>query len=397
MKQTTQFRILALEPDPDRGQNLKRLIGEHVNAEVTIATSSHVAITLLSQRVPDLVLTSLLVAPADEEKLMSHLKQVEGTRDVPVLTVPPVITEEDAPRRGRRMLGFRKRGGAPFPSFDRDVVGVRIAEALEASRARTRTAPPVSIAGPVGNQIEEPAPMLPAAVETSLVLARTARQLRERAERLNPSDIPWLGSVQTQSGLKLDLLNISSTGLLVESASKFMPDSVSELHLLGSEKTLIVPARFVRSEVAAVNGLGVRYHTAAVFDRAIDLVLDRGVYRTASRATPKALAELLMRITTQTEFAHGAHARMLFEEGLRQLVPARDIQIRTTPAACHDGETVYFTVPTGNESQPVLQVTFEPDYQPAHEELNLLKAAASVAAVVLQHGHPRSLVACNAW
>ena len=76
---------------------------------------------------------------------------------------------------------------------------------------------------------------------------------------------------------------------------------------------------------------------------------------------------------------------------------ARDIQIRTTPAPCHDGETVYFTVPTGSDAQPVLQVTFEPDYQPAREELSLLKAAASVAAVVLQYGDPRSLVACNAW
>ena len=72
-------------------------------------------------------------------------------------------------------------------------------------------------------------------------------------------------------------------------------------------------------------------------------------------------------------------ARALFEQGLRELVPAREIQIRSGPAPAGEGEAVYFTVPTDDRSQPILQVTFDPDYEPSADELSLLKAAASLA------------------
>jgi hypothetical protein len=403
MKSTTQLRILALEPDRARAENLRRFIADRVDAEVTIATSSHVAITLVSQRVPDVVLTSALAPPAEDERLVAHLRQIDGTSDLPILTVPPVTTSEREPRDKGGLFGFLQRRRAPLPTYDPDFVSARIAEAVESARVRRRrrekqAAFDRSLAATV-RETPAPAPPAPEVPSVSLVLARPSRELKDRARRLSPTDIPWLGGVQTQSGVRLDVLNISSTGVLVESAAKFMPDSFSELHLVGSGKTLVVPARFVRSEVAQVNRLGVRYQSAAVFDHAIDLVLDRGVYRQASKAaTPEALAELLMRVTAHAGVGRSEEARTLFEEGLRELVPAREIQIRTAPALRPDCESVYFTVPTGNNQPPVLQVTFEPNYRPAHEELSLLKAAASVAAVVLQCGKSFSApVVCNAW
>jgi hypothetical protein len=76
--------------------------------------------------------------------------------------------------------------------------------------------------------------------------------------------------------------------------------------------------------------------------------------------------------------------RATFEQGLRRLVPAREIRIREAPIAPIDGtESIYFTVPDGGASRSILQATFEPNYEPAADEFTLLKAAASAAAIVL--------------
>jgi hypothetical protein len=237
-----------------------------------------------------------------------------------------------------------------------------------------------------------------ASAATSLVLARPASRRRDRAQRWAPGDVPWFGGVQTPWGLRLDLLNISTTGLLVESASKFMAGSFSELHLVGSGRSLIVPARLVRSEVSEVNSRGVKYQTAAVFDGRLDLMLEQyhGVPRTEF-ATPRVLVDLLRRATAGAEIGRAGDPRHLFEEGLRQLVRAREIRIQPVPSAPQTGEAVYFTVPTRDESRPVLQVSFEPDYEPAEEELSLLRIAASLAAKVLDAEPPSLRASRNAW
>jgi hypothetical protein len=397
-----EFRILALEPDPTRAENLRRLIRERVDADVFVAFSSSAAIASLSHRVPDLVLTSALAPPLEDERLLSHLKQLGDAQDLPILTVPPVVHDEPPPGR-RPAFAFLKRQRRPlFPSYDREVVGKRIAEAVDRARARAvnrvRDARLRELVAPAPAVIEQPPQQVISAAATPVVLSRAILEHRERAERLRAADVPWLGGVETLWGLKLQLLNISATGLLVESASKLLPDSFSELRLFGTDKSLLVPARLVRCEVGEVTHLGVKYHTAAVFEHELQLI-DRRQPLTGS-STPKALAELLMRVTSGVGFARRAdEARATFERGLLELVRARRIQIRPRPEAPSDGgEAVYFTVPTGNASPPVLQVTFEPDYQPAWEELTLLKAAASVAAVVLQYeGSAPSLVSCNAW
>jgi hypothetical protein len=233
-----------------------------------------------------------------------------------------------------------------------------------------------------------------------MVLARDGLTLRERDERWLPDDLPWLGGVQTPWGLSLQLLNISTSGLLVESTSRFMPDSFSELYLMGLGRSIAVPARLVRSEVADVTSLGVKYRTAAVFDRKLDLVLEHHGLPSASLVTPRPLAALLKEVTDgPVSGGEAGKVRARFEQGLRQLVPACDIRIRAKPlAAAGGGETVFFTVPTRRSSPPVLQVTFEPDYKPAERELKLLKAAASVAAAVLEsEGSPAPVGPVNAW
>ena len=80
-----------------------------------------------------------------------------------------------------------------------------------------------------------------------------------------------------------------------------------------------------------------------------------------------------------------AALRTSFENELRRIVSVRDVQIRAKPVIAERGaESVYFTVPHGSGVRPILQATFEPGYAPTAMEFRLLKAAASLAAVVLE-------------
>ena len=104
----------------------------------------------------------------------------------------------------------------------------------------------------------------------SSIVLRPVDRRRPRADRQERGDVPWLSSVKLPWALDARLLNISNTGLLLESGSKVTPGSVAELTLCGPEWQLGVQACFVRSEVADVNVAGVKYHTAVAFEKRLD-------------------------------------------------------------------------------------------------------------------------------
>ena len=71
---------------------------------------------------------------------------------------------------------------------------------------------------------------------------------------------------------------------------------------------------------------------------------------------------------------------------MRQLVPGCEIKLRDTPMASTDGgDSIYFMVPTTLGAGAILQATFDPEYEPALDEFKLLRAAAAVAAVIVQY------------
>jgi hypothetical protein len=105
----------------------------------------------------------------------------------------------------------------------------------------------------------------PAADEPVSILRKPATQA-PRAERRDRNDVPWILTVKLASGHEVRLLNISSTGTLIESGSKLAHDSVTEVRLCGPESQIVIPARFVRSEIADVTALGVRYQIGIAFD-----------------------------------------------------------------------------------------------------------------------------------
>jgi CheY-like chemotaxis protein len=67
--ETSATRILVLEPDFERGERLKQLIGECVDADVVVVRSAREAIAGMSSQVPDVILTSVLLPPRDDAQL----------------------------------------------------------------------------------------------------------------------------------------------------------------------------------------------------------------------------------------------------------------------------------------------------------------------------------------
>lgn len=146
----------------------------------------------------------------------------------------------------------------------------------------------------------------------------------------------WLRGVQAPWGLSLRLVNISSSGLLLESGSKLVPESATELRLLGSGMNLVIPVRVVRSEIAQVTGMGVRYHTAAAFQQKFEM-LPESSEPAPPAPTPgcvfRALAELLARATGDANGERRSQAiTATFVEGLWALFPGCDVPLRRTGA-----------------------------------------------------------------
>jgi hypothetical protein len=207
---------------------------------------------------------------------------------------------------------------------------------------------------------------------------------RRRSRRRTSADVPWLWTVKLAGGLQVRVVDISTTGVLLETTSRLSDGSTLDLQLLGEDTNVTVPARMLRSQVASVDGISVKYRVAATF--AHQLALPGLQQASRSAATPEVLGDVLNRIMSKLDRCSGEAAlRGSFERELRRILPVRDIQIRATPVIPERGaESIYFTVPHGTGERPILQAIFDPEYIPSAMDFRLLKAAASLAAVVLE-------------
>jgi len=379
---------------------LRRLVRQHLNAEVTLVTSTTAAIAVMGEQAPDVVLTSSLVGPRDEKRLAAHLRQAPSLRHLPILTIPPIVDERDtsgARQRGLlwRLLGRRTRD---WPTCDLEAVASRIREAVEQAKAASADRPEEAVGdGPTRLADADAGPELVEAPAS--VLQMTDSELRSycglgsrqnRAHRFTTAELPWISSVRLGWGLELRLLNLSRSGMLVESGIRLTPGARTSIHLRGPDKDMVVGARVVRSRVSAVDSLGVKYVAAAEFEQGFDAW-------TPAEPAPEVLggpSEYFMRVVAgvRDRAARGDHPvdlRTAFETGVRDLVAAREIRLREAPVVENDEcESVYFTIPTHDAEPAVLQVTFEPNYRPNPKEFEALKAAALAAADVLQFTPP---------
>jgi CheY-like chemotaxis protein len=374
--------ILAIEADRSRQTLLWTLIRAHVQVRVTMVDSVKAAIASISKYQPDLIIAPTLLSPADSAELAEHVKTDAGPH-VQMLTISAFDVLRDSVPEQKRSGLFRRRPISLGLQYDPQMIGRQIAEYLERARllreqyesgfrVKTIVAPTRSIVGPVLRtthvvQHAEPV-VLPNDKDR-----RWAKRLPQQSGGVWTVRMPW--------GTDVELVNISRTGVLIESGSKVTPGVSMELHLSGLGQQRIMMARFVRSEIANVDRLGVRYHAAAQFEQPFEYLPADG--ESTSPLTSESLSRLLSDVVSSQNQPEAPSVR--FARGVRGLLSARDVVIRRAPIAPpDDNESIYFNVSGEGDSRTILQVMFERDRNVTAAEFRLLKAAAVLTAGVLE-------------
>ena len=357
-------------------------------------------ITSIVEHAPDLILAPALLSPADEAELLSHMKRIDTAPYIQMMTVPALDMLSDAPveparRRGLFGPRFNRQPISLGLQYDSRMVAAQIVDGLERARElRIEYAAMLAYNEAMGIR-KETAMVL--STPGSRNVADSSDAFGERrhtgqgsderrvALRKGSGSVPWLSGINLSWGDEVKLINISSSGVLLESGSKFTPGSTTNLFLSGPETNLVVPVRFVRSDVARIDGLGVRYHAAAAFTKALDLSDPRG---DNSGTPPQELAGLFGAVLANaSRSVEPAHVR--FSQGLRQLVGANEVQVRIGATGSGGGlETLHFDVPGDDRSRTTLHVLFDRGREVTGPEFRLLKAAAWLTAAVLEFEKP---------
>lgn len=372
--------ILAIEADRNRQALLKELILEHTQEEVTIVDSVKAAIAHIAEQEPEVIIAPTLLSPADSEHLASHVKS-HASSHVQMLTIPALDMLRDwQPEDEPRFALFRRRRPVSLGlQYDPGIVGKQIAERVERAHVLRDELAAAAVARrhrshhevpPVIRQVRKVMPASPAAMPND-----------RRWARRTPQQSPWVWRVRMPWGADVDLINISQTGILLESGSKVTPGVTLELQLTGLGLQRVVLARFVRSEIARVDRLGVRYHAAAQFDQPLDIV--PGKSDQPSGLTPGALADLLRTVLADSPQTETLSVR--FARGLRRLLEARDVLICRAPVTPTAGtESIYFSVREGGPDRMILQVIFDEHREVSADEFKVMKAGAKLTAGILE-------------
>src|SRR5581483_155593 len=112
--------ILAIESDKRQVNYLTAMVRGRLHAELVLGDTAEGALERLGDRVPDLILTSALLSPKDEQALGDRLRRLNGVAShVQMLTLPvfaPPASRQGAPQRGgvlSALLGDRNQPSAP--------------------------------------------------------------------------------------------------------------------------------------------------------------------------------------------------------------------------------------------------------------------------------------------
>jgi CheY-like chemotaxis protein len=359
-------RILAVEPDRTHALALKRFVQSCIDADLVVVDSVASAKAAIAEQVPQAVLVSELVSPDDDVDLTAHLRSRVPGRPLPILAVPAMGGGDDelspAPRGLLRLIAS---GGALT-----DAPRLQMARRQAALRHALQAIVDLAVS-PAG--------------------ATAIAPQRPRAPRWKGDNIPWLTRVTMPLGLEVRLVNISRSGLLIESRGHFVTGQPAAFELHGRLR-VVVPGRFVRSTVAvAANGPsdGAIYHSAALFDDDLPLFAPHASGLYGSTIVPNDLGEVLVWVRGQARSGmRPERIRAAFELSVQELVGARAVLICRAPAQADEpGDSVCLPVPTTDGSVAFLQAIYDTARPPSTHAFEQLQAAAMLAADVLEIEH----------
>ena len=386
-------RVLAIEPDPSLRRRLKAVLETGFRESAPVVESAAAAIRAIERQLPDLVLTSSLLGPAEVETLTAHLKARPGAAHVPVLITPHLEGAQAAPSSSRRFLWRRRRSMPLANPCDPDTFLQQLDEYLDHSRevraALGRVVP--VIIEPVSSGFERSETRLVQSRSHVLTMRAGASGSamtpnpadRRRAPRTRQDQLPWLAMSRLPWGSEIKVVDVSRSGVLIETTSRMTPGTLVDLEFLGKDLTTTVPSRILRTTVADADRLGVRYRVAAAFTRDLDLIETLGG-SDERLLKPKEVGEILTRTFADIEWGCSPAAiRGRFEREVQRLVPVCSVRIQQSPTRGARGDdSIYFTIPWAS-GPAVLQATFDRTRPPSAMEFKVLKSSAYLAAVLL--------------
>lgn len=230
--------------------------------------------------------------------------------------------------------------------------------------------------------------------------------------RLRPIDLPRPMLVRFRHGPLVRLLDVSTGGALLETATRLIPGGHIVLEFLapGRRRTTTIPSRVVRSHVTALNG-SPRYRSGVVFKQPLALAeldvardepstgeIDASALATAiasirsvaSASRDRSVTRFLDEVVRQVQVCTSPRALMAFVEGrLRRQVPLVTVSFAPRAGAprpagdCH----AFDLGQAGANDARRMHVEFTPACALDESQVRLLHAGASVMSLV--HGWSR--------
>jgi CheY-like chemotaxis protein len=173
--------VLALEPDSRQAGILKRVMREHVHADLVVVDSRDAAIGELALRVPDVILLTALLSPRDEEELVNHLRTLPGAEHVQTHTIPQLAGSAD-PEKERGSGGLLGR-------FLRKKEAVQVVAGWEPSLFAEEIQTFLQRAADLKNEVKTLARARPTVVER-----RADRAVNADEFQTDPGDRPFVDS-----------------------------------------------------------------------------------------------------------------------------------------------------------------------------------------------------------
>jgi hypothetical protein len=93
------------------------------------------------------------------------------------------------------------------------------------------------------------------------------RRLKPR--RLTDADEP-IRTIRLRAGRDVEAIDVSDGGVLVEGASRLLPGTHVDVHVITRDGRVLVRSRVVRARVTAISPSEVRYRCALAFDHLVD-------------------------------------------------------------------------------------------------------------------------------
>jgi hypothetical protein len=134
--------ILAIEPDRRQASKVAAIAKNRLHAEIVQADTTEHAIEALGGRVPDLILTSLLLSRKDDAALADWLRESdEAGKHVQTLVIPVLGSSRDGEDGGgllSRLTRGKSRDDATTDGCEPEVFAAQIREYLESAAQERR-------------------------------------------------------------------------------------------------------------------------------------------------------------------------------------------------------------------------------------------------------------------